>query len=1105
MANVSASFLGYAYYNNGWVPATNAASNFYTTSANYGMAITGKNNYWRYGVFKISLPAVTGPNTGRRLYFNMSLYSGSVGNVSFYATIAKVGRATNDDYGGGKEATYPSDSDIVIKSQSVTCYMNSSGYNRVSFDFDASSMPDSGGTFYLWIWGNSLLFFQYDTSIAEKTFSCSMEYTPYTACGAPTVLSLSQSRIIPGGSSVLSWSGATTGISTTIAGYTVYYSDDGGSTWSWYKFISTSATSGSTDVSNWTRGSSRYFSVITNCAQGSSYDSGYSSTSPALKVNTLPYFLTAPTLSSNYLPSSGGDIVLTWSATDAETTPTVRYKVNNGSWTTGQASGSYTYNATASGKFYIYAVDDLGEASDTVELSFTINTPPIISNLSITPTIISGNSAVPLVERFSASATVSKSNVTYKWLISAEGALGNYTFSTSKILSDYRISSGQLTLYLARGKTYKIGLQVNDGYDSSSIVWGDTYRRPFTLDRATIVGVYNGGSLTSPANISGTQAGQYGKIYYLKIKNPTVSDGYPNIAKIEAIVNKGTYSFNSTGSAVEQTILVDGSSVTPGNKDNITVSVTSADGRTTLVSSSITRAIIPSLTGATLTMTGPSEDGKIGIRPFTNTSSVSFTSGMGNYSQCQNGFNWHIGYSYNDKTPLMVDFTPTISGSTMTYTLNAATVNSTFLNSYFESSSGVFNANYDLVVTLYVTDNFGQSSDTLYSRSARLLYIEAPVMSATTATVGINYVPSSSSYINTVTASSSNEQRMINDGENVYLTFTAATDYNKDLSGYFVNVAELDSVPTASYSTYFTTPSSYPVNGFYPTVTSSGNNAILQYTLGNHSTHKFLIFQIWAVDSGGRTSKTCAYSATYLIACRKASPQLKIDSATSRTETGTTTKNYLDVQIKISDLGDCYNEGAVLSSSYIKNFERTITSNSITYSSKKKMLIEMTYSLQDTFPADSTLTKVASTSLTSNFHEYNGAFTIELPSAFVGQRLYLKARVSVTTGYGTDTLDGTSGITYVTNASSSYVYFTMMPTVAHRAHHLGINTNVFDTLLNNEVLKISDTETRGIIRMVGTEGSGSSAKEHEIIVNLKEGTITGDNIYSVKIVKWTSS
>ena len=48
MANVSASFLGYAYYNNGWNPSTDTVSDFYTTSANYGMPITGKNNYWRY-------------------------------------------------------------------------------------------------------------------------------------------------------------------------------------------------------------------------------------------------------------------------------------------------------------------------------------------------------------------------------------------------------------------------------------------------------------------------------------------------------------------------------------------------------------------------------------------------------------------------------------------------------------------------------------------------------------------------------------------------------------------------------------------------------------------------------------------------------------------------------------------------------------------------------------------------------------------------------------------------------------------------------------------------------------------------------------------------
>lgn len=1099
MANVSASFLGYAYYNNGWTPATNTASNFYTTAANYGMAITGKNNYWRYGVFKISLPSITGPSAGRHLYFNMSLYSGAVGNASFYVTVAKVGRATSEDYGGAKEATYPDDSDIIIKSQPVTCYMNSTGYNRVAFDFDASAMPSTGGTYYIWIWGNSLLYFQYDASVTEKTFVCSLSYTPYTACSAPSTLSLNKTYVTPNGSATLSWSGASAGTSTTISGYAIYYSD-GGTTWALLKNVSTTATSGSTSVngSN-TRGNARYFKIITLCAQGSTYNSGYSKNSAALSTNTLPYFVTTPKLSTTYLPSAGGNVTLSWSVADKEGSVTVKYRVNDGTWMSStQATGSYTYKATSSGTFYIYVTDALGESSGVSGLSFTVNSVPVISNFSVVPTVIEGNSDLTLAKIVTGTASVNKANVKYYWMLS--------TGNTVSVLSNSTKLSYDITSSVDEGASYKIGLKVNDGYDDSAISWSDSYRRPYSLGSASIIGLYNGGTLNSPGTASGTSATQYGSSYFLKIKNPTVGDGYPNISKVEAKATWGNYRFGSTTSAAVQTIQINGSSVSPGSKDNIIVTVTGTDGSTSTTTDSITRAIIPSLSGATFTMTGPKEDNKISIRPFTNTSTVSFTSGTGNRSQCENGFNWVIGCSYNNKEPLTVEFIPTdISGSTMTLILAADTVNATFLNSYFESSDGIFNADYDITISLYVTDNFGQSSDVLYYTGARVLYIEAPVMSASTATVGINYVPSSSSYINTVTASSTDEQRMINDGENVYLRFTAATDYNEDLSGYFVNVAELDSAPTGAYSSYFTTPSSYPVNGFYPTVSTSGNNAILQYTLGNHTTHKFLIFQIWAVDKGGRTSKTCAYSTTYLIACRKAIPQLKIDSAVSRVESGTTTKNYLDVQIKIDDLGDCYNEGTVLSNNYIKNFERNITSNSTAYSSKMKMLIEITYSLQDTFPTDSTLTKVASVSLTSNFHGYNGAFTIELPTTFIGQRLYLKARISVTTGYGTSTLDGLSGVTYVTNASSPYVYFTVMPTVAIRNHYLGINTNSFDTILNNEVLKISDTETRGIIRMIGTEGSGSSAQDHEIIVNLKEGTITGDNIYSAKIVKWTSS
>lgn len=1111
MANVVASFLGYAYYNNGWNPSTNTASDFYTTATALGLPIMGKSNYWRYGVFKISLPAITGPSAGRHLYFNMSLYSGSVGNASFYVTVAKVGRSTSDDKGGGKEATYPSSSDIIISSQPVTCYMSSSGYNRVAFDFDASALPSTGGTYYIWLWGNSLLYFRYNASDTAQTFVCSLTYTPYTACTAPTSLSLNKTREVPGGTATLSWSGAKAGTSTTISGYNIYYRDYTASgiaagSWSYLKTVTTSSTSGSVSVEvSPTRGYSRYFAIYTLCAQGSAYNSGQSNSSAAFKTNRLPYF-TSTSLSQTTFPSTGGTFTVSWSAGVYLGTLQVLIYVpgfDEGTYTTATGTaGSFT---TSDSKYVRFTVTD-GLESVSQTLYYTINTVPTISNFSITPNTIAGNSSIALASTISGSGTPNKTNVKYYWLLYTNSV--TTTISNSASLVNYDISN-----LVSRGNTYQIGLKVNDGYDDSTISWSATYRRPYLLGSPAIVGLYNGGTTSSPITISGTQSNQYGSSYFLKIKNPTVSDGYPNISKIEVKTTWGVYRFSSTTSAAQQTIQINGSTVTPGEKDNIIVTVTSASGETSTASGSITRAVIPAFSGTSLTMTGPKENNKIGIRPFTNTSSVTYSCGTGNYSQCQNGFKWYIGYSYNNKTPLTTSFTPTsISGSTMTYTLSAATVNSTFLNSYFESSSGIFNADYDLTVSLYAMDNFGQTSDVLYFSDAALLYIEAPVMNATEAKIGINYVPSSSStsYMVEVGTSATNDARMINDGESIYLNLDTATDYNNDLSGYLVYVAELDSAPTKSsttlYASYFSDTAAYPINSFYPTVSVSSGKATLQYTLGSYSAHKFLVFQIWAVDKGGRTSKKCAYSSTYLIACHKAIPQLRIDSASLRTESGTTTKNYLDVQINISDLGDCYNEGAVLSSSYIKNFERSITANSIAYTSIMRMVVEVTYSLQEDFPSDSSLTKTASITLQSDFHGYNGSFSIELTdSNFVGKRLYLKARVSVTTGYGTSTLGGSSNITYVTNSSPSFVYFTIMPTVAYRNHYLGINTNAFDTTTNDEIIRISDTETRGIIRLTGTETSSSTAQDHEIIVNLKEGTITGDNIYSVKIVKWTSS
>ena len=99
---------------------------------------------------------------------------------------------------------------------------------------------------------------------------------------APTACTVSPSVVKPGGTVTVSWSGATSGTNNSISSYYILLNGSG-------KTINTTATSGSTTFTNLTsRGTSYTAQVRTQGSAGSSYYSGYKTSTNSVKVNSLP-------------------------------------------------------------------------------------------------------------------------------------------------------------------------------------------------------------------------------------------------------------------------------------------------------------------------------------------------------------------------------------------------------------------------------------------------------------------------------------------------------------------------------------------------------------------------------------------------------------------------------------------------------------------------------------------------------------------------------------------------------------------------------------------------------------------------------------------------
>ena len=148
-----------------------------------------------------------------------------------------------------------------------------------------------------------------------------VEYTiPYTYPTAPTSVTVSPTTVAPGGSATLSWSGASAGNSNPITGYDIYICDgDPNGTYSYYKNVKSTSTSGSSTVNGPTANNAvRYFKVIT---LGTVSDYPWSALSSSYASLTCSY--SAPSAPTNVriskCISTGENATLTWDAGSAGT------------------------------------------------------------------------------------------------------------------------------------------------------------------------------------------------------------------------------------------------------------------------------------------------------------------------------------------------------------------------------------------------------------------------------------------------------------------------------------------------------------------------------------------------------------------------------------------------------------------------------------------------------------------------------------------------------------------------------------------------------------------------------------------------------------------
>lgn len=123
---------------------------------------------------------------------------------------------------------------------------------------------------------------------SDITVTIYYEYA-YTACSAPTSVTVSNSTPLPDANVTLKWSGAAAGTLNPITKYEIYRATSAAGTYSLLETIITTSTSGSTTVTApSTMGSSYFYKVKTiGTLDSSAYDSGLSSVYATVTAKTV--------------------------------------------------------------------------------------------------------------------------------------------------------------------------------------------------------------------------------------------------------------------------------------------------------------------------------------------------------------------------------------------------------------------------------------------------------------------------------------------------------------------------------------------------------------------------------------------------------------------------------------------------------------------------------------------------------------------------------------------------------------------------------------------------------------------------------------------------
>lgn len=251
-----------------------------------------------------------------------------------------------------------------------------------------------------------------------------------------------------------------------------------------------------------------------------------------------------------------------------------------------------------------------------------------------------------------------------------------------------------------------------------------------------------------------------------------------------------------------------------------------------------------------------------------------------------------------------------------------------------------------------------------------------------------------------------------------------------------------------------------------------------RHKFSQYTQNEQLYFKVQAKDNKGLTTEMLTCS-DYIYGCRTVAPIFSL-SDVPITRNGDTVTLDLS-KFSITDLGGSATaEGWDLDFySRYPNFERNIEG----YVRKAQLKIELaptqdfdsrTITILETFEPGGEESLISFKPASTSTNEFSSSYS----------KIFM--RFTLTVSYGLDSNNSEeffNGLATISSIPQIVTYFGNVPTVSHRSHNVGINTN---SMTDEDVLVIENYQNRKYVKLVGIGGTLNT-----ITINLSTGEVSG--------------